>query len=380
MGYDDASTDTVPVIARYTYDLSRARSAPATPKGAEKGKTLTSIDGVVLKADKTQAADFFAEATDPSTAAGAKIEKIWLDRKVQASLERSTKQVNADQAWANELKGAGTKVAVLDTGADGEHPDLQGRIVASQDFTGSQGGALSDVHGHGTHTASTVGGSGAASNGAKKGVAPETQLLIGKVLGDNGGGSDSMIIGGMEWAVAQGADVISMSLGSNAAPAACDDPMSSAAQELATHSPSLFVIAAGNKGSANNTVSAPGCAPAVLTVGAVDREDVPAWFSSRGSDSGRPHTSSRRCRHPASASPQRARADGATTHTPPCRARRWRRRTSPALPPSSSRRTRPGPGSSSRQPWSRPRRRTSPVTCAPRARVGWTSSPRSSSR
>jgi subtilisin family serine protease len=282
MGYDDASTDTVPVIARYTYDLSRARSAPATPKGAEKGKTLTSIDGVALKADKTQAADFFAEATDRSTAAGAKIEKIWLDRKVQASLERSTKQVNADQAWANELKGTGTKVAVLDTGADGEHPDLQGRILASQDFTGSQGGALSDVHGHGTHTASTVGGSGAASNGAKKGVAPETQLLIGKVLGDNGGGSDSMIIGGMEWAVAQGADVISMSLGSNAAPAACNDPLSSAAQELATHSPSLFVIAAGNKGSANNTVSAPGCAPAVLTVGAVDREDVPAWFSSRG--------------------------------------------------------------------------------------------------
>ena len=154
--------------------------------------------------------------------------------------------------------------------------------MASKDFTGSAGGALSDVHGHGTHTASTVGGSGAASDGAKKGVAPETQLLIGKVLGDNGGGSDSMIIGGMEWAVAQGADVISMSLGSNAAPAACNDPMSSAAQELATHSPSLFVIAAGNTGSANNTVSAPGCAPAVLTVGAVDREDVPAWFSSRG--------------------------------------------------------------------------------------------------
>jgi subtilisin family serine protease len=282
MGYDDASTDTVPVIARYTTDLSKARSAPATPKGAAKGKTLTSIDGVVLKADKAQAAGFFAEATDPSTAAGAKIEKIWLDRKVRASLERSTKQVNADQAWARQLTGTGTKVAVLDTGADGEHPDLQGRIVASQDFTGSAGGALSDVHGHGTHTASTVGGSGAASNGAKQGVAPGTQLLIGKVLGDNGGGSDSMIIGGMEWAVAQGADVVSMSLGSNAAPAACDDPMSSAAQELATHSSSLFVIAAGNQGSANNTVSAPGCAPAVLTVGAVDRDDVPAWFSSRG--------------------------------------------------------------------------------------------------
>ncbi|KRF35555.1 peptidase [Terrabacter sp. Soil810] len=282
MGYDDASTDSVPVIARYTTDLSRARSAPVTPKGAAKGQTLHSIDGVALKAGKAQAAHFFADATDPSTAAGAKIEKIWLDAKAYATLDQSTKQVNADKAWAEGLKGAGTKVAVLDTGADAEHPDLQGRIVASKDFTGSAGGALSDVHGHGTHTASTVGGSGAASDGVEKGVAPETQLLIGKVLGDNGGGSDSMIIGGMEWAVSQGADVVSMSLGSNGAPAACNDPMSSAAQELATTSSTLFVIAAGNTGSANNTVSAPGCAPAVLTVGAVDRQDVPAWFSSRG--------------------------------------------------------------------------------------------------
>ena len=282
MGYDDASTDSVPVIARYKTDLSRARSAPATPKGAAKGQTLHSIDGIALKAGKAQAADFFADATDPSTAAGAKIDKIWLDAKAYATLDQSTKQVGADLAWASGLKGGGTKVAVLDTGADAEHPDLQGRILASKDFTGSAGGALSDVHGHGTHTASTVGGSGAASGGAKKGVAPETQLLIGKVLGDSGGGSDSMIIGGMEWAVAQGADVISMSLGSNGAPAACNDPMSSAAQELASTSSSLFVIAAGNTGSANNTVSAPGCAPAVLTIGAVDRQDVPAWFSSRG--------------------------------------------------------------------------------------------------
>ncbi len=282
MGYDDASTDSVPVIARYSSDLSRARSAPATPKGAAKGQTLHSIDGIALKAGKAQAAAFFADATDQSTAAGAKIEKIWLDAKAYATLDQSTKQVNADKAWAEGFKGAGTKVAVLDTGADAEHPDLLGRIAASKDFTGSAGGALSDVHGHGTHTASTVGGSGAASGGAKKGVAPETQLLIGKVLGDNGGGSDSMIIGGMEWAVAQGADVISMSLGSNGAPAACNDPMSSAAQALATTSSSLFVIAAGNRGSANNTVSAPGCAPGVLTIGAVDRQDVPAWFSSRG--------------------------------------------------------------------------------------------------
>ena len=65
MGYDDASTDTVPVIARYTTDLSRARSAPATPKGAAKGQTLHSIDGIALKADKAKAARLLRRRDGP---------------------------------------------------------------------------------------------------------------------------------------------------------------------------------------------------------------------------------------------------------------------------------------------------------------------------
>ena len=135
------------------------------PQERREGRRLLSIDGIALKADKAKAADFFADATPRPRRVQDR--EIWLDGKAYATLDQSTKQVNADRAWAGGLKGGGTKVAVLDTGADGEHPDLQGRIVASKDFTGSTGGALSDVHGHGTHTASTVGGSGAASDGAK---------------------------------------------------------------------------------------------------------------------------------------------------------------------------------------------------------------------
>ena len=209
--------------------------------------------------------------------------------------------------------------------------------MASKNFTDSAG-APSDVHGHGTHTASTVGGSGAASDGAKKGVAPETQLLIGKVLSDNGGGSDSMIIAGMEWAVAQGADVVSMSLGSHGAPAACNDPMSSAAEELATTSATLFVIAAGNTGPANNTVSSPGCAPGVLTVGAVDRDDVPASFSSRG-PTAVDHTLKPEIAAPGVGISAARRAGAASTRTRHVRhvdgdpARRGRRRHRQAAPP-----------------------------------------------
>ncbi|MGW2560370.1 S8 family peptidase [Streptomyces sp. NPDC001514] len=276
-GYDDAHSKTLPLIAVYGNDVTR--SAPATPRGAERSLVLPAVDGVALKADKKQAAGFWADATSPRSRAAAGLKKLWLDRKVQATLDRSTKQVHAPEAWAAGYDGKGTKVAVLDTGADAEHPDLKGRIVASENFTDSPD--ADDRQGHGTHTISTVGGSGAASGGKKKGVAPGAELLNGKVLNDYGSGAESWIIAGMQWAVDQQADVVSMSLGSRV-PTDCTDPMSVAAEELAQSKGTLFVVAAGNSGPALNTVSSPGCAPSVLTVGAVDRDDSTAYFSSRG--------------------------------------------------------------------------------------------------
>ncbi|MEU8761719.1 S8 family serine peptidase [Streptomyces sp. NPDC048659] len=289
-GYDDAGSATLPLIAVYGTDLATARSVPPAPRGATRGQVLRTVDAVALTADKKQAATFWADVTGPAaarSAAGGGLKKLWLDRKVQATLERSTAQVHAPEAWAAGYDGTGTKVAVLDTGADAEHPDLKGRIVASENFTDSDG--ADDRQGHGTHTISTVGGSGAASGGKKKGVAPGAALLNGKVLDDSGSGATSWIIAGMEWAVAQGADVVSMSLG-NPSETDCTDPMSAAAEQLAQNKGTLFVIAAGNSGPGNNTVSAPGCAPSVLTVGAVDRDDSTAWFSSRGPASDAGHT------------------------------------------------------------------------------------------
>ncbi|WP_328897050.1 S8 family peptidase [Streptomyces sp. NBC_00236] len=276
-GYDDAHADSVPLIATYSTDT--ARSAPVTPRGAERGLALPSIDGVALKADKKQTAGFWSDVTAPRSRSGAGLKKLWLDRQVEASLDRSTKQIGADLAWAAGYDGKGTKVAVLDTGADAEHPDLKGRITESKNFTDSD--TTDDRQGHGTHTVSTVGGSGAAGDGKKKGVAPGADLLVGKVLNDSGSGDSSWIIAGMQWAVDQKADVVSMSLGSQT-PTDCTDPMSMAAEELGRSKDTLFVIAAGNSGPTLNTVSSPGCAPNVLTVGAVDRDDSTASFSSRG--------------------------------------------------------------------------------------------------
>ncbi|MFB7939772.1 S8 family serine peptidase [Streptomyces sp. NPDC056049] len=278
-GYDDSRTTALPLIAVYDSSVDVARAVPASPRGATRGQALPAAHGVALKADKEEAAAFWADITSPRSRAGADVRKIWLDRKVEATLAHSTAQVGADLAWAAGFDGEGTKVAVLDTGADTGHPDLEGRVSASRNFTDSPD--ATDRQGHGTHTISTVGGSGAASDGRNKGVAPGAELLNGKVLGDGGSGATSWIIAGMQWAVDNDADIVSMSLG-DPTPTDCTDPMSAATEQLAATTDTLFVVAAGNTGPGLNSVSSPGCAPSVLTVGAVDRDDSTAPFSSRG--------------------------------------------------------------------------------------------------
>ncbi|MFG2406219.1 S8 family serine peptidase [Streptomyces brevispora] len=278
-GYDDAHTDALPLIATYRKSVNVAESAPAAPRGSERVLSLPAVDGVALKAGKDTAAAFWQDVTDTRSRSASTLKKLWLDGRAEATLDRSTAQVHAPEAWAAGYDGKGTKVAVLDTGVDAEHPDLVNRVAASQNFTDSKN--TNDRVGHGTHTASTVGGSGAASDGRQKGVAPGTSLLIGKVLNDQGYGQDSWIIAGMQWAVDQKADVVSMSLG-NPTIGDCADPMSQATEQLSKNTHTLFVVAAGNAGQGIETVSSPGCVPGVLTVGAVDRDDTTAPFSSRG--------------------------------------------------------------------------------------------------
>lgn len=165
--------------------------------------------------------------------------------------------------------GKGVICAVLDTGGDVNHPELTGRIDASKDFTGSSYG-FADRNGHGTHCLGTVGGSS-----LKIGVANGCRLLNGKVLGDSGSGSDSGIAAGIDWAVEQGAAVISMSLGSSSPSQRIKDACDRAAVKGV-----WVVAAAGNEGNAG--VGYPGGFPSCMSVAAVDRNFKVAGFSSRG--------------------------------------------------------------------------------------------------
>jgi subtilisin family serine protease len=284
MGYDDAKTKGVPLIA--TFAPSRARAAdPVAPRGSTIRRNLSSIRGASLNADKRQARSFWtaivpAAQTQPTTLASG-VSALWLDGKVKAALAESVPQIGAPQAWAAGYDGTGVTVAVLDTGVDATHPDLVGQIDTTVSFV--PGEDTSDVNGHGTHVASTIAGTGAASGGANKGVAPGADLIVGKVLGNDGYGQDSWTLAGMQWAAETGADVVSMSLG-DSIPTDGSDPMSMAVDALSQQYGTLFVVAAGNAGP--ETISAPAAAREALTVGAVDKQDALAYFSTTGPVSG----------------------------------------------------------------------------------------------
>ena len=265
-GYDDATTTELPLIVRQPAGVQ-----------ATTGRHLASIDANATRLPKAGAAAFGASLTGPGVLAAT---HVWLDGKVRGdALDRNLTQIGAPAAWDAGLSGAGVRVAVLDTGVDSGHPDLAGRIGAEENFTDSP--VVGDRVGHGTHVASLVAGTGAAAGGARRGVAFGSTLLSGKVLDDSGIGQFSWIIAGMEWAAAQGAKVVNMSLSSDAASTGLD-PLSLAVDELTESAGVLFVTSAGNSGPAATTIGAPGAADAALTVGAVDARDVLAPFSSRG--------------------------------------------------------------------------------------------------
>ena len=268
-------------------------------KGGQDPLVLKSIDGAALKVGKKEAGAFWESirgqapsiakdrpaSADPALGAG--LRKIWLDARVKALDDVSNPQIGAPAAWAAGFDGTGAEVGIIDTGVDDQHPDLRDRIAAVRSFVpeGSPGGGDPDVvtdgHGHGTHVASIVAGTGAASGGRYKGVAPGARLSIAKALDDSGSGQTSEIIAAMQWqAETRHVRVVSMSLGGD--PTDGTDPMSQAANELTAEHGTLFVVAAGNAGPDRSTVAAPGAATAALTVGAVDSADRVADFSSRG--------------------------------------------------------------------------------------------------
>ena len=225
------------------------------------------------------------------------VKRIYPDYEVKALLNESVDIINAYQVWLIQdpnnpewnLTGKNITIAIIDTGIDYTHPDLGActteqflsgtcsKVIGGWDFVNNDPDPMDD-NGHGTHCASIAAGTGAASNGKFKGVAPDAKLLAYKVLSRYGGGCESDVIAGIERALdpnqdgnfSDHADVISMSLGM---PyfffGDCYQVASSKAVDNAVDLGVIVVVAAGNEGFlGEKTISAPGCARKVITVGA----------------------------------------------------------------------------------------------------------------
>ncbi|MBB5630521.1 S8 family serine peptidase [Sphaerisporangium krabiense] len=270
-GYDDAHRASIPIMTK----------GGAAPKAAAAGRTLRSVGLRAAEVPKAQAAAVWRQLRP---AAGARtlasgVAKLWLDGGVSPALDKSVPQIGAPEAWKKGLTGKGVTVAVLDTGYDPDHPDLKGVVSQTANFTDEPD--MRDLVDHGTHVASTVAGSGAASGGRYKGVAPDAKIAVGKVLGAGGDNQVSDVIAGMEWAATEiKAPVVNMSL--SVPDTRGLDPLEEAVNTLSEQTGTLFVVAAGNLRKAGEPVRSPGSADAALTVGAVDRNDVLAPFSCRG--------------------------------------------------------------------------------------------------
>lgn len=176
--------------------------------------------------------------------------------------------IQAPSIW-DETKGQGVTVAVLDTGCDSKHPDLLERIIGGWNFTDddrSNPTIFHDYNGHGTHVAGTI----AAQQNDKGviGVAPEASLLIVKVLNRNGSGQYEWIIKGINYAIEQKVDIISMSLGGPN-----DMPELYEAIKKAVTNNILVVCAAGNEGDGDDSTDEfafPGRYNEVISVGSIN--------------------------------------------------------------------------------------------------------------
>ena len=296
--YQKLGIKTIPVIVKLrklpgeNIEASFKRLLPIASKLPH--ITLHIIDSVALRIPPEKAATVYKELASSPIVVRVTPDYIYHATSVKAydivkpALYRSVPFIGAPTLWNMGVNGSGVIIAVLDTGIDPTHPDFyvgnESKILAVESFVdynfdGQPDEPPLDGHGHGTHCAGIAAGTGGYMPQIK-GVAPGALLLAGKVLSNYGWGYDSWIIKGIEWAVNNSADIISMSLGGLAYHGY--DPLVDAVNK-AVEKGVTVVIAAGNEGPGLFTIASPGVSPLAITVGAYDVDyGTIAGFSSRG--------------------------------------------------------------------------------------------------
>lgn len=200
------------------------------------------------------------------------VESVEPNYEIELFLSESASQVEADTVWEYQSTGEGVETAVLDTGVHSEHSELN--IIQQMDFTGE---GFGDNNGHGTHVAGIIG----SQDENNRGLAYESNLYDVKVLNQDGHGSGSDLLEGMEWTVNNDMQIAVMSLGAEVENCDGEDILSQAVNEM-TDQGVFVTVAAGNNGPEDRTITVPGCSSKGTTVGSVDKNDKLADYSSRG--------------------------------------------------------------------------------------------------
>lgn len=290
---DEASdSDKLPVIVIYNDNLDNDKKAAVENlTGQEKPKhEFVTIPGMAAELTKSQIKELSKQDF---------VKQIEYDQPVYALNDEATYWFGTQKAVtdfgvdgdrdgnARSYSPNDIVVAVIDTGIDNSHVDLDGnKVIGWMDYVNGQASPYDD-NGHGTHVSSIVAGEG-DGNAAYKGVAPGAALVGVKVLDSQGSGLMSDVTAGIDWVVANkslyGVEVISLSLGTSTSSDGTDS--TSLAVNNAFNNGIVVSVAAGNSGPAKYTVGSPGAADKALTVAAMaDAGELGfnlANFSSRG--------------------------------------------------------------------------------------------------
>lgn len=198
--------------------------------------------------------------------------------------------LQATRVPTSPWSGKGIKVAVLDTGMDLRHPDFAGRTIVPRSFVPGQ--SVQDGHGHGTHCIGTA-------CGPKKpplppvypppvpryGIAYEAAIYAGKVLSNGGSGGDSGILAGINWAIENKCQVVSMSLGALVPVGVPPSFIYEMVARRALNSGTLIIAAAGNDSNRPGTirpVNRPANCPSIMAVASLDENLGISYFSNGG--------------------------------------------------------------------------------------------------
>jgi subtilisin len=196
---------------------------------------------------------------------------------------QSTWGLQLTRASVSRFTGAGVRVAILDSGIDLQHPDFKNRPIVSQCFVPNS--VIDDGAGHGTYCAGVACGPISPAQPPRYGIASEAELFIGKVIGDDGSGTDGSILAGMDWALRSNCAVVSLSMGS---PVTAGEPFSAIYEQVAQRAlagGTLIMAAAGNDSVRPEKIAPvdhPANCPSILAVAAIDAYLRIAPFSCGG--------------------------------------------------------------------------------------------------